>query len=101
MHGADCPDGMVVRHTCDNPKCVNPKHLLVGTQLENANDARMRGRNNAGERNGMAKLTWGIVNEIRSMAAEGAPATKIAVRLGVPTKECRRIISRQRWNAAA
>lgn len=38
------PDGMVVRHACDVPSCVNPSHLLVGTQADNLRDMRQRGR---------------------------------------------------------
>lgn len=36
--------GKVVRHTCDNPRCINPEHLLLGTQLENIQDIVDRGR---------------------------------------------------------
>ena len=39
-------DGQVVRHTCDNPPCVNPDHLLLGTQQDNVNDKMTRGRHN-------------------------------------------------------
>lgn len=45
------PDGLVVRHTCDRPPCVNPAHLLVGTQADNLNDMWVRGRANPGGRN--------------------------------------------------
>lgn len=38
------PAGMVVRHKCDNPPCINPEHLEVGTQWENAMDCVRRGR---------------------------------------------------------
>jgi len=38
------PKGMVVRHTCDNPPCYNPDHLLSGTYQDNVNDAKERGR---------------------------------------------------------
>ena len=38
------PAGMVVRHTCDTPACINPRHLLIGTDLDNAWDAIERGR---------------------------------------------------------
>ena len=42
--------GEVTRHSCDNPPCCNPTHLLVGTQKQNLADMVDRGRSNAGER---------------------------------------------------
>jgi hypothetical protein len=38
------PDGKVIMHTCDNPPCVNPAHLILGTRLENNRDAASKGR---------------------------------------------------------
>ncbi|MFJ4166312.1 HNH endonuclease signature motif containing protein [Microbacterium sp. NPDC089698] len=38
------PDGLVVRHTCDNPPCINPDHLLIGTVADNNRDKAERGR---------------------------------------------------------
>lgn len=42
-HGS-CPANLVIRHLCDTPACVNPRHLLVGTQRDNYRDAIARGR---------------------------------------------------------
>jgi len=59
----------VVMHTCDNPRCVNPTHLVGGTQKNNIQDAcrkgRMRGSGVHGERVGTAKLTTAQVRSIR------------------------------------
>ena len=43
-HGRALQPGEVVRHSCDNPPCVNPAHLLVGTQADNIRDSIARGR---------------------------------------------------------
>lgn len=46
MRHGPIPDGLVIRHSCDNPNCVNPKHLSTGTQSQNMKDASSRGRLN-------------------------------------------------------
>lgn len=58
-------DGLVVRHTCDNPACVNIEHLEVGTQRDNINDKVRRGRQLRGENHGRALLTREDVDRIR------------------------------------
>lgn len=40
----DIPKGMVVLHSCDNPCCINPEHLSVGTQKDNMDDCKSKGR---------------------------------------------------------
>lgn len=58
----------VIRHTCDNPPCIRPSHLIGGTQKDNVRDMFQRGRANrpTGERNGTAKLTRPEVIAIRA-----------------------------------
>ena len=61
------PSGMCVLHRCDNPPCVNPVHLFLGTQHDNVIDMIAKGRKNpaCGENHGRAKLTAAAVREIR------------------------------------
>lgn len=58
------PKGMLIRHTCDTPSCINPKHLLLGTILDNARDMVERNRQAKGEGAGAAVLTEVQVIEI-------------------------------------
>lgn len=75
-----------VCHKCDNPKCVNPKHLFLGTCLDNARDRVRKGRQSkksylgdqTGELNRGAKLTNEKVKEIKRLLRDGVSQTKIA-----------------------
>lgn len=74
-HGLSMQDieGVVIRHTCDNPPCINPDHLLSGTHADNAQDKVERGRVPCykGERNNNCKLSDVEVEEIKRLYATG------------------------------
>jgi hypothetical protein len=65
------PKGMYICHHCDNPRCVNPDHLFLGTQTDNMRDMVNKGRTakQFGEHNGNAKLSWKKVRKIRTLYA--------------------------------
>lgn len=68
IHNGAIGDGLCVCHTCDNPRCVRPDHLFVGTHQQNMQDRQDKGRSVRliGERNGNAILTKDKVRAIRS-----------------------------------
>lgn len=90
------PSGKVVCHRCDNRRCVNPKHLFLGTQQENIADRESKGRNvvSRGEANGQAKLTAAQVLEIRN-SADGC--RRLATQYGVDKKAIQRIRRGEQW----
>lgn len=81
--GREIPSDQVVMHSCDNPKCVNPEHLSLGSIRDNAIDARDKGRLAVGEKNGGGKkLTADQVRGIRARMAETSGQQE-AIRHGV------------------
>lgn len=69
----DIPAGMHILHSCDNPLCVNPKHLRAGTHADNMKDMRARSRSAAAARNPAAKLTEAQARAIQEMAKRHPP----------------------------
>lgn len=112
-HGGDVPE--VVRHSCDNPPCVEPTHLLSGTQLQNLLDARLRGRlptarrrsgvqtpvraDVAGELNGRARLDEAAVVDIRARYGVGEAVTlrSLADEYGVCRSTVENVVHGKTW----
>lgn len=86
----------VVRHMCDNPPCVNPKHLELGTQKENMRDMKLRNRAAFGERNGRAIVTEIDVKRIREMPIDRTNRA-IAKEFGLSDAAVRSIRKRITW----
>ena len=96
------PEGMVVRHACDNPKCCNPMHLEIGTHLDNHKDMVVRGRKvrsgAKGIRNCKSKLNDKLVREIRVEYALGTTSTiKLARKHGVSQSLISHITNNRIW----
>lgn len=96
------PDGMVVRHKCDNGYCVNPCHLELGSQADNMRDMRARGRKKQprGERIGGAKLTPEEVLEIWGILQVGSYSTlrSLGEKYGVSPSAIMSIRDGKKWS---
>ncbi len=88
------PSGEVVRHTCDNNRCINPAHLTAGTQLQNVQDRVERNRSARFDKNGRAKLTPENVRLVRTSQKGGS---QLARELDVSPGLISRIRSREVW----
>lgn len=92
------PDGLFVLHRCDNPWCVNPDHLFVGTQADNMRDMRSKDRGPKGSSHGQAKLTEDMVREIRRRyRAGGETCRSLSLAYGVSTSVIGHVIKGDAW----
>lgn len=102
------PKGLCVLHTCDNPPCVRPDHLFLGTHADNVADRHAKGRDShkprvpvrIGEAQPMAKLTNAVVAEIRAAYATGTSTRDLAKRHGVSQPTISRVVRGRLWTAA-
>lgn len=100
MHRGPIPEGQVVMHLCDNPLCVNPEHLRVGTQRENNLDTLAKGRGSfirRGSQVFQAKLLPDQVRAIRAMLAEGVSQSEVARRFDVSNSNVNSIALGRTW----
>jgi hypothetical protein len=105
VHGtipeSNTPGGSVIMHSCDNPRCVNPFHLDLGTHRTNSVDRNNKGRaaSRKGESHGRAKLTSADIVKIRKQYATGGVLQReLATQYGVVQTRISRIIRRESWS---
>lgn len=96
IHNGAIPADLWVLHHCDNPPCVNPAHLYLGTPRENARDRASRNRGwetkLRGENHPTSKLSDAQIAEIRSRHAEGESQGKLAKEFGIRQGSVSRIV---------
>ena len=103
LHRGPVPEGLWLLHHCDNPPCVNPDHLFLGTPADNSADRDRKGRRNpligsAGEDHPRARLTEEQVRAIRAeYDAEGTTHQKLADRYGVSRTTITMILTGVNW----
>ena len=96
------PKGLFVLHHCDNPPCVRPSHLFLGTQKDNIDDAKSKGRIPVGENRSSSKLTENEVREIRRRYAAGNVSIYLlGQRFGCTGKNIWLIVTRKTWKSVS
>lgn len=88
IHKGEIPAGMVIRHTCHNPSCVNPSHLLFGTVLDNNRDKVKAGRSLTNELHPNTKFSNEVVAQVRQ--ASGT-SRAIAIQFGISESQVKNI----------
>lgn len=97
----DIPEGLWVLHQCDNPICVRPLHLFLGTNSDNCQDSIAKGRwsinRPRGEEKTIAKLSEYQVVQIRKLLKQAVYQYVIAAKFGICQQQVSRIHTRKHW----
>lgn len=101
-HVGPIPDGLLVCHHCDNPKCVNPEHLFLGTSADNTQDMVRKGRkaSQKGECHSQAKLTDEQIAEVRRRYERHCPVNgglALAREFGVSKATISMVVNGRIW----
>jgi hypothetical protein len=94
------PEGQIIRHSCDNPACCNPRHLQTGTYRDNSADCVTRGRIARGAKHGRTHLTEDDVRYIRTNP-DNLKLKDIAAKFCIAPSTASYIRSRRSWRYAA
>lgn len=89
--------GVVIRHKCDNPRCINPHHLEVGTHTDNMYDMVSRGRSATGSKHGRAVLDEVQVTQIKELLRNRVPQREVARRYGISQRTVGKIGRGELW----
>jgi hypothetical protein len=90
------PEGLEVCHSCDNPPCINPRHLFIGTHLQNMRDAQRKLRMQQGEGHYRSRLT---VDTVRAIRLSNKTNKEISGELGLHRSHVSVIRSRKIWKS--
>jgi len=91
------PKDKIVRHECDDPICVNPEHLLIGTKKDNTQDMLKRDRHKHGEKASWSKLTINAVRLIRELSYQPGMFSTLALLLDVKESSIRDVYYGRTW----
>lgn len=99
LHNGEIPDGLCVLHHCDNPSCVRPDHLFLGTKADNARDKVSKGRQShpRGELNPKSKLSEAAVRVIKKLLGR-IPQLELAQSFNVSQQTINNIAKGRRWS---
>ena len=97
VFGMDLTDKRFVLHHCDNPKCINPQHLYIGTAIDNVRDKVKRDRHNRGRRVWKAKLKDSDIPMIFALHKKGWAGNAIAKRYKISRSSIYQILQRKAW----
>lgn len=103
LHFGSIPDGLKVLHRCDNPGCVRPDHLFLGTMGDNNRDRAQKGRSRPvkGETHGMSKMTDRDVQSIRQLHKNGRAIASLAREFGISPSQVSGIVHHRYWRHIA
>lgn len=101
IHNGEIPNGLLVCHKCDNPSCVNPNHLFLGTPKDNMDDMNQKGRarhdnNPRGNLRRQIKIRDEQVLDIRHRYLNGESCNSLSKEYGVGRAHIERIVSGKR-----